>query len=75
MQPLAVPTNQLAGDVAVAWWRARRPDDDRPRQDPHNVLTRLDVAVDRLEGAYQQLDDLAPLLEAYAASLRRREGQ
>lgn len=75
MQPLAVQTpTLLAGDAAMAW-RGRRSVVEPPprRPDVQNVLARLDAAIDRLEGAYERLDELKPLLEQYAASLRSRQ--
>lgn len=67
MQPLAV---QTGSDVAVSWRRQKPPRVELPpRPDAQNVLTRLDAVVDRLEGAYGQLDRLVPLLEQYADAL------
>jgi hypothetical protein len=75
VQPLALPT-LTAGEVTVAWRRGRRPSGDLPQPDTQNVLTRLDAVVDRVEGAYAQLEEMAPLIEQYAAALeRQREGR
>ena len=73
MQPVAIPTAR-ASDMA---WRRRSPAlPARPHlPDTQNILIRLDVVVDRLEGAYERWERLVPMLEQFSESLRQRGGE
>lgn len=72
MQPLAPTLTLTAGEAVMAWRRRGAQPQTSHLPDAQNVLARLDAVVDRLEGAYEQIQRVVPMVEEYAATLPRR---